>query len=888
MSHRHLVGAAALLLAGAPILAAPGGFIEKTNSTAVRPLLSASQIQAMLPSRGPFVFPAPYGTEGIRLTNASDCGGADCVSYVGYSYWRNINNNAGSATLLTFVSLLRNRGGAGPSLFRVDKTTGAVTPLGPLFASTDPLSWSTGEGWYFSATAPNMLYVSSGTGTKLQRYDVMAHALTTVFDVGPQYGADRYVWQMHSSNDDRVHSATLRVLSTNEDLGCMVYQESAGNFLFYPRVGTYDECQIDASGRWLEIKEDLDGLYGADVRLIDLQTGVESRYYNQNGAPGGHSDVGFGYIVGVDNFNNLPNAIRLYPLDQASWTSSSAPVVYNNEDWNVLAPDHISHTNAVSGVPPQQQYVCGSGANRSNTNRANEIECFRLDTSMDVLVVAPVMTNLDASGGGSDDYSKEPKGNLDPSGQYFIWTSNMGGPRQDAFMVMVPSQLLVQSAADTTPPAISGIAVSNIGLGGASIAWTTSEPADSQIDFGPTTAYGSSTALVSTMVTSHSQSIAGIAPGTLVHFRVRARDAAGNLALAGDRIFTTSAPDDPAAGMVAHWPLDEVGGIVAADATGSNHDATLLNGPTHVGGHDGAALLFNGVNQSGTVPQAAALDAFPLSLSLWIRTSATGTAGVVNKYLASSMSGYQVFVSGGNVCAWYFRDASDYVWDGTGCSLAAPGISDGNWHHVAFLVDAAGGRMYVDGVLRGSRVWTGTPGPTTTAQPLSFASYPGSATPYLAGSLDDVRLYGRALSPTEVTALYQAPGAPDPTTLNISAVIAMPLSASQVDISWDTTQPSDTQVEYGLTSAYGSTTVTDPLMLLQHLQPVTNLLGLTVYHFRVRSKNAQGVVVVSPDMTFKTPRRSSYSTVGSTNPGTSPGSDPVKTVKNRPLLGGGS
>jgi hypothetical protein len=872
-----------LILSGGTLFAAPGGFVEKTNSTAVRPRLSASQIQAMLPSRGLFSFPAPYLTEGIRLTNASDCGGADCVSYVGYSYWRNINNNTGSPTLLAFVSLNRSKGGVGPSLFRVDKTTGVVTPLGALFDSTNPLSWSTGEGWYFSATAPNMLYVFSGT--KLQRYDVMTRTLTTVFDAGPQYGTDKYVWQTHSSNDDRVHSATLRSKATNESLGCMAYKEDTNTLLFYPRLGAFDECQIDASGRYLQIKENFDGLYGQDDRIIDLQTGVERRYLNQNGAPG-HSDVGFGYVVGGDNWNSLPNAIRLFPLDQDSWSAASAPVVYNNMDWNVLAPDHVSHTNAQSGVPPSQQYVCGSGANRSNTSRANEILCFRLDTSMDVLVVAPVMTDLDATGGGSDDYSKQPKGNLDPSGQFFIWTTNMSGGRQDAFIVKIPSQQLVASVSDVTPAGVTAIAVSNLDPSGASIAWTTSEPTDSQIEYGPTTAYGSTTTLDRTMVLSHAQSIAGLLPGTLYHFRVRARDAAGNLALAGDRTFTTGASDDRAAGMVAHWSLDEIGGSVANDATGLAHDGMLLNAPMRISGHDGRAVSFNGVNQSGLVPHTAALDAFPMSLSLWVKTSTAGLAGVANKYLASSMSGYQVFLSGGSVCAWYFRDASDYVWDGTACSLQAPGVNDGLWHHVVLVVDAAGGRMYLDGVLRSSRVWTGTPGATVTTQALSLALYPGAATPYLPGALDDVRLYGRALSPTEVTSLFTAPTAPDPTVLNIYQVSTDIRSSSQVDVAWGTSQPSDTQVDFGLTAAYGTTTTLDPLMLTQHVQPLTGLLPLTVYHYRVRSKSALGTVTVSPDYTFKTPRRALYTTTGTLLP-----SDPTGVTRpytTDPHLGAGS
>ena len=61
--------------------------------------------RAFLPSRGTFTFPSPYRTTGVRLSNASDCGGADCVLPVGYSYWSNINNHAGSDTMLIFLGL---------------------------------------------------------------------------------------------------------------------------------------------------------------------------------------------------------------------------------------------------------------------------------------------------------------------------------------------------------------------------------------------------------------------------------------------------------------------------------------------------------------------------------------------------------------------------------------------------------------------------------------------------------------------------------------------------------------------------------------------------------------------------------------------------------------
>jgi hypothetical protein len=61
------------------------------------------------------------------------------------------------------------------------------------------------------------------------------------------------------------------------------------------------------------------------------------------------------------------------------------------------------------------------------------------------------MTDLDARGGG-DDYAKLPKGNLDVTGRYFIWTSNVGGDRLDAFIVKVPGERLGAVPVPTSAP----------------------------------------------------------------------------------------------------------------------------------------------------------------------------------------------------------------------------------------------------------------------------------------------------------------------------------------------------------------------------------------------------------------------------------------------------
>jgi hypothetical protein len=379
----------------------PGGFIEKATSKNVRARLTPSDIQALLPQRGRFQFPAPYGTEALRISNASDCGGKDCVNYVGYSYWRNMNNHVGSDTMLIFLGLSADHGGPGPTLFRYNKVTDDIVNAGPLFDSTNSFRYHSGEGWYFSATMPTTLYISDLT--KLYRYDVVTKQLTVVFDIrSPEaqsvVGAKRVIWQMHSSNDDRVHSATVKSAGY-QDLGSLVFREDTGQFLYYPTPGDFDEAQIDKSGRWLVIKEQ------NNDRIVDIETGSETILLDQDGA-GGHSDLGYGYMVAADNWYSLPNAQRRWKLDESPLQGL---LVHHGTSWKVEAPAHISHANARADLPPDRQYVVGSSANRRNKPRANEIIGFRLDSSLDVLVIAPVMTNLRARGGG-DRYGKARKG----------------------------------------------------------------------------------------------------------------------------------------------------------------------------------------------------------------------------------------------------------------------------------------------------------------------------------------------------------------------------------------------------------------------------------------------------------------------------------------------
>lgn len=234
-----------------------------------------------------------------------------------------------------------------------------------------------------------------------------------------------------------------------------------------------------------------------------------------------------------------------------------------------------------------------------------------------------------------------------------------------------------------------------------------------------------------------------------------ARDAAGNTTTSTS-VTVTVANDLTTAGLVAHWTFDEGSGASAADASGNGHTGSLLSGPTWVAGKLNQALSFDGVDDHVNVADDTALNAYPLTLAVWLKTNTTsGVHGVVNKYVAGSYNGYQLFMNSGNLCAWYLRDGANYVYDGGGCTLSTAGANDNQWHHVTFVVDASGGRLYVDGALKAGLPWTGTAGAPTTLQPVHIAHYPGAfaGAEYFPGALDDVRIYNRALGAEEILAL---------------------------------------------------------------------------------------------------------------------------------------
>src|SRR6266850_3948821 len=166
-------------------------------------------------------------------------------------------------------------------------------------------------------------------------------------------------------------------------------------------------------------------------------------------------------------------------------------------------------------------------------------------------------------------------------------------------------------------------------------------------------------------------------------------------------------------------------------------------------GGPGNAVNFGGVNGYAQMPNSPALNAYPLTVTAWFKTTQTNTAAaLVNKYYAGSFTGYQIYIDQTGIHAWYFRDSGNNVYG----ALDGGPVADGQWHHVAFVVDAAGGRLYLDGTFRSTLAWTGTAGATATSQFIYFGMYPGSSITYFNGQMDEITIWNVARTQGQIQA----------------------------------------------------------------------------------------------------------------------------------------
>lgn len=251
------------------------------------------------------------------------------------------------------------------------------------------------------------------------------------------------------------------------------------------------------------------------------------------------------------NTNELPSGYYMVFLVNSNGVPSEAKIIKFSPVADTVAPT-VSITAPASGAT-----VSGS----SVTLSAN---------ASDNVGLAGVQFKLNGSSIGSEDTSSPYSITWDSktvaNGTYTLTAVARDASNNQT--ISAPVTITVDNPLDTTAPIITGVQSASITTTSATINWTTDEVASSQVEYGVTTGYGSTTTLNSTAVTSHSQNLSGLAVNTLYHYRILSRDPSGNLATSADFSFTTAASNpqtiafDDLAGQNQPMPSSYPSGVI--------------------------------------------------------------------------------------------------------------------------------------------------------------------------------------------------------------------------------------------------------------------------------------------------------------------------------------
>ena len=204
-------------------------------------------------------------------------------------------------------------------------------------------------------------------------------------------------------------------------------------------------------------------------------------------------------------------------------------------------------------------------------------------------------------------------------------------------------------------------------------------------------------------------------------------------------------------GLVGYWKMDEGGGTQARDMSGWGNNATLVGSPTWIPVSNGLAIDFNGSTSYARVSDQAGLDVTTgLTLSAWIKPRAQTSQDLIGRAIAGSSDGYELSLSSAGTVFMRLNQASfgdTYRLD----SLTHYPFSGTKWMHVAATYNGTTMRIYINGVFEGSIT-----GPTAIAANLLNVGIGAQSdgTRRFNGNMDDVRIYNRALSASEIATLF--------------------------------------------------------------------------------------------------------------------------------------
>jgi hypothetical protein len=227
-------------------------------------------------------------------------------------------------------------------------------------------------------------------------------------------------------------------------------------------------------------------------------------------------------------------------------------------------------------------------------------------------------------------------------------------------------------------------------------------------------------------------------------------------------------------GLVAAYSFDDGTGTILHDTSGNAHHGAIANGSWTTGRH-GGALSFNGTNASVDLGSLGTFYQQAFTLEVWVQKAGSKKdVGIVGTWAGN---GPMLWVDhlGGDYQLTLGGSLSDYL--DSGREPAA-----GQWEHLAATFDGVTARFYLDGAQVASRTVSSGVG---SSDRWRLAAYGSTAGNFFDGLIDDVRIYDRALSASEVVSdMNQAVPAPDTTPPSAPGQLSATGSIGEAALSW--------------------------------------------------------------------------------------------------------
>jgi hypothetical protein len=239
----------------------------------------------------------------------------------------------------------------------------------------------------------------------------------------------------------------------------------------------------------------------------------------------------------------------------------------------------------------------------------------------------------------------------------------------------------------------------------------------------------------------------GLTPDTTYYWRVDEVGMTGTKQTGEIWKFTTRpviVKTDPT--LVGWWKLENEGSGSAVDYSGYDRDGTLMGNPQWVDGYLAGALTFDG--KADYVETNYTEDLAKWTICTWVTSpaapAATSPTGPIHRE-----KNYQIDWNHTNVV---FQSAAAICIGGTWSAASFGTLSGNTWYHLTASFDGTALKAYVNGVLITSTAAAGVP--DAEVGTLKFGRH-STAAQFFAGTVDDVRVYNRALTVEEIQKAMQ-------------------------------------------------------------------------------------------------------------------------------------